>query len=388
MKKKVAVVFGGRSVEHEVSVITGLQVIENIDKEKYDVIPIYINKEGKWLTGDALLDFENFKNDNLKGLKEIILTSIYNDNKIYLHPEKIGLFSKKLIDNIDVVFPALHGTNGEDGTLQGVFELLNIPYVGGSVLGSAVGMDKIMMKSVFKAYELPMVDYIWFFRRKWDENKEEIIKEAEEKLGYPVFVKPANLGSSIGISKATDREKLKEAVEIAIRYDRKIIIEKGVENPREINCAVLGYDDKIKTSVCEEPVGWQDLLSYEDKYIKSNSKSGKGDRRIIPADLKDNIKEEIESLAKKAFMAVDGRGVARIDFLVDKDENIYVNEINTLPGSISYYLWEPAGITFKDLINELIEIAMEVHREKNKNMYSYDVDLFKQIDIKKKSIKS
>lgn len=387
MKKKVGVIFGGRSVEHEVSVITGLQVIENIDKSKYEVIPIYINKEGRWFTGNSLFKFKNFKENKLDDLKEVIVTPINGDNKIYSHPEKTGLFSKKLLGSIDVFFPALHGTNGEDGTLQGLFELLNIPYVGGGVLASAVGMDKIVMKSVFKAYGLPVVDYIWFYRKRWNDNKEELISEIGEKLGYPVFVKPANLGSSIGITKAKDRNKLEEAIEIAIRYDRKIIVEKGIEAPREINCAVMGYDDNLKTSLCEEPLGWQELLTYEDKYVKSNTKGAKGERRNIPADISDSLKEKIEDLAEQAFMSIDCRGCARIDFLVENNDTVYVNEINTMPGSISYYLWEPMGVSFKELVNQLIDIAFISQKEKKVNMYSYDVDLFKRIDIEGKAKK-
>ncbi|KPU26477.1 D-alanine--D-alanine ligase [Caloranaerobacter sp. TR13] len=386
MKKRVGVIFGGRSVEHEVSVITGLQVVENIDKSKYEVIPIYIDKDGKWLVGDSLSKFENFKNKEFRNVKEVVLTPNYNNNKIYSHPEKTNLFSKKILETLDIIFPAVHGTNGEDGTLQGLFELMNIPYVGGSVLASSVGMDKVMMKSVFKSYDLPMVDYIWFYRSRW-EDKEKLIEEIEDTLGYPVFVKPANLGSSIGISKANDRESLIKAIEVAIRYDRKIIVEKGVEKPREINCSVIGYDDKLKTSVCEEPIGWKELLSFEDKYIKSNTKGVKNSRRIIPANIPDDIKDKIEELAKKAFMAIDCRGIARIDFLLDDKNNIYVNEINTMPGSIAYYLWEPKGISFKELINQLIDIAIKSHDEKNKNMYSYDVNLFNKIDFQNKSSK-
>ncbi|MGF7056665.1 D-alanine--D-alanine ligase family protein [Brassicibacter mesophilus] len=381
MKKKVGVFFGGRSVEHEVSVITGMQIIENIDKTKYEVVPVYIDKEGKWYTGEALMNFKNFKNNNLKNLKEVILTPVYNDNKIYSHPETIGFLGKKLVEDIDVIFPALHGTNGEDGSLQGVFELLNLPYVGGGVLASSVGMDKILMKDVFKSYNLPIVDYMWFFRKRWYSEKDSIINEIESKLGYPVFVKPANLGSSVGISKAKDREKLIDAIEIAIRYDRKIIVEQSIENPREINCAVIGYEDKVKASLCEEPVGWKDLLTYEDKYVNSNTKGSKIGGRNIPADLPADITEKIQDLAKKAFMSIDCRGNARIDFLLDDAGNVYVNEINTLPGSIAYYLWEPMGISFKELITEMLEIAIEAHKEKNENMYSYDVDLFKRIEF-------
>ena len=383
MKKRVAIIFGGHSVEHEVSVITGIQVIENIDKEKYDVIPIYIDKEGKWFTGDSLKEFKNFKNSNLNDLQEVVLSANSDDNNLYLHPESIGLFKKKTIDQIDIVFPTIHGTNGEDGTIQGLFELMNIPYVGAGVLASSIGMDKILMKDVFKANGLPIVDYLWFYRSKWKEDKDEIIKDIEENLGYSVFVKPANLGSSIGISKAKDRESLIHAIEIAIRYDRKIIIEKSVENPREINCAVMGHDNNVESSLCEEPLGWEEILTFEDKYVKSNIKgAGKGgSRRIIPADIKDNIREKIEDIAKKSFIIIDGRGNARIDFLIDENNNIYINEINTLPGSIAFYLWEDKGYSFKKLIDEMINIAIEVHKDKNENMYSYDADLFNKVHL-------
>lgn len=381
MKKKVGVIFGGRSVEHEVSVITGLQVIENIDKSKYDVIPIYIDKEGKWLTGDSLLKFKNFKDKNLNDLKEVITTPIYNDKSIYSHPKNIGFLGKKLIEGIDIIFPAVHGTNGEDGTLQGLLELLNIPYVGAGVLASSVGMDKILMKAVFEHYNLPIVDYTWFFRSKWEEDREEVIKDIEAKLEYPVFVKPANLGSSVGISKAKDKDKLIQAIEIAIRYDRKIIVEKSIESPREINCAVMGYDNKVKASLCEEPLGWEELLSYEDKYVKSNTKGAKGDRRIIPADIDEALVKEIEDVAKRAFMSIDCKGNARIDFLINQEGKVFINEINTQPGSVAYYLWDPMGISFKDLVNELIDIALITHEDKDKNMYSYDVDLFNKIEL-------
>lgn len=383
MKKKVGIVFGGRSVEHEVSVITGLQVIENIDREKYDIVPIYIDKEGKWFTGNSLKEFKNFKNSNLNDLQEIVLSANTDDHNIYLHPESIGLFKKKIIDKIDIIFPTVHGTNGEDGTIQGLFELMNIPYVGGGVLASSVGMDKVLMKDVFKANDLPIVDYTWFYRSNWEDDKEVVIKDIEEKLGYSVFVKPANLGSSIGISKAKDRDSLINAIEIAIRYDKKIIIEKAVENPREINCAVMGYDDKVESSLCEEPLGWEEILTFEDKYVKSNIKgAGKGgSRRIIPADIEDNIREKIEDIAKKAFMVIDASGNSRIDFLIDENNNIYINEINTLPGSIAFYLWEDKGYSFKKLIDKMIEIALKVHENKNKNMYNYDADLFNKIHL-------
>jgi len=379
--KKVGVIFGGQSVEHEVSVITGMQVIENIDKSKYEVVPIYINKEGKWLTGPSLGDFKTYKEGNFKDAKQIVLSANRNDYNIYLHPDEAGLFGKKILGKLDIIFPALHGTYGEDGSTQGLFELMNIPYAGGGVLASSVGMDKILMKDVYRANNIPVVKYIWFYRREWEENREKVLADVEAEIGYPIFVKPANLGSSIGINKAKDKEGLIEAIDIAVNYDRKIIIEKAVENPREINCAVLGYDEELITSLCEEPLGWTEILSFEDKYIKSNSKGGKssGERRIIPADISDELRVEIEELAKRAFKVIDGKGTARIDFLLDENNKVYVNEINTLPGSIGFYLWEGKGYPFSKLIDELIEIALETHKEKNKNVYSYDVNLFGRI---------
>lgn len=379
--KRVGVIFGGRSVEHEVSVITGMQIMENMDKKKYEVVPIYITKEGKWLTGECLLDFGNFKKNDFKDAKEIFPTPVCGNNKLYANPEDVGLFGKKVLDTIDVVFPALHGTHGEDGTIQGLLELMDIPYTGGGVLASSVGMDKILMKDVYKSNGLPIVDYYWFYRSNWKKNEESVVKDIEEKLGYPVFVKPANLGSSIGINIAKDKEALLEAIEVAINYDRKIIIEKAVLNPREINCAVMGYDEEVITSLCEEPLGWKDVLTFEDKYVKSNAKGGKssGERRIIPAEITDDLKEKIEELAKKSFICIDGKGTARIDFLVDEQNNIFVNEINTLPGSIGFYLWEGKGYPFNKLIDELVNIALITHEEKKTNMYNFDANLFNRI---------
>ena len=379
--KKVGVVFGGRSVEHEVSVITGMQVMENIDKKKYEVVPIYISKEGKWLTGDCLLDFSNFKNNKLSEAQEIFVSPNCGNYNIYPNPESIGLFGKKVLGSLDVVFPALHGTHGEDGSIQGLFELMDIPYTGCGVLASSVGMDKILMKDVYKANGIPIVNYHWFYRSNWKNDKDSVVKEIEEKLQYPVFVKPANLGSSIGINIAKNQEALIEAIEVAVNYDRKVIIEQAVERPREINCAVLGYDKELTTSLCEEPLGWEDVLTFEDKYVKSNAKGGKssGERRIIPADISDQLRVKIEELAKQSFLCIDAKGTARIDFLVDKDENVFVNEINTIPGSFGFYLWEGKGYSFERLVDELINIAIATHEDKKSNMYNFDANLFNRI---------
>lgn len=379
--KNIGVLFGGKSVEHEVSVITGMQVIENLDKSKYNVIPVFIDKDGKWYTGKDLMKFENFKENKLSKLTEVVVTPTYGENKLFVHPEKAGLFGKKVVATLDAVFIALHGTNCEDGTIQGLFELMDIPYVSAGVIGSSVGMDKILMKDVFKTHKLPVVDYTWFFRQDWNDNKKAVLDKVENELKYPMFVKPSNLGSSIGISKANNRAELEESIEVAVAYDRKIIVEVGVENPREINCAVMGYDNSVQASLCEEPVGWKDLLTFEDKYVNSNAKGNKTGGRNIPADISEAKTKEIQETAIKSFKAIDCRGNARIDFLMDSEDNIYVNEINTQPGSVGYYLWEPMGINFKDLLSKLIDDAYKVYEEKNKNTYSYDVDLFSKVNF-------
>ncbi|SEF52268.1 D-alanine-D-alanine ligase [Caloramator fervidus] len=381
-KKNVLVMFGGRSVEHEVSVITGLQVVENIDKEKYNVIPLFITKQGEWYTGDVLLDIKNYRdlNELLKKANRVYIEPIPNNPYLKFYPEK-GLFKRtKDPIRIDVVFPALHGTHGEDGTIQGLLELCNIPYVGSGVLGSAVGMDKIIMKDIFKANGIPIVNYTWFLRKDYINDSEKVLKHIEEKLKYPMFVKPANLGSSIGISKAKNREELINAIEIAINYDRKVIVEEAVNNPMEINCSVIGFDNDYQASVLEQPVSWQEFLSFEDKYLRGNKNSGmKSAERRIPAPIEDAKASEIKELAIKVFKCLDCSGISRIDFLVEKDTmKIYVNEINTMPGSISFYLWEPTGIKFKDLIDKLIGYAILKNEEHNKNIYVFDTPLLKK----------
>ncbi|TFZ41203.1 D-alanine--D-alanine ligase [Soehngenia longivitae] len=376
--KNVGILFGGRSVEHEVSVITAMQIIENIDKTKFNPIPIYVNKNGEWLVSESFLKFESFKNEKYENVKKIILSPNYKDQNLYIHPNDIKLFTKKDLDSIDVFFPAFHGTNGEDGTIQGLLELIGLPYVGAGVLSSAVGMDKIIMKDIFKANDIPVVDYTYYYRSSWKTNKEAVLKDIESKITYPLFVKPANLGSSIGISKVKSNEDLESAIELAFSYDRKIIIEKAVEDPREINCAVMGYEDDLEVSLCEEPLGWKEILSFDDKYVKQDSKTTKGDKnKNIPANLSDEIRTKIENYAKLAFKSIDCRGNARIDFLV-KEEDVYVNEINTMPGSIAFYLWEGRGYSFKELISKMIDIAIKAQKDKEANMYTYDSNLFKR----------
>ncbi|MDI3480385.1 MAG: D-alanine-D-alanine ligase [Tepidanaerobacteraceae bacterium] len=380
----VAVMFGGRSVEHEVSVITGLQIMENIDKSKYRPIPIYLSKDGRWYTGEALTDIKNYQDISslIKKSREIVLLPTYNLKKFYFYPFKAGLLRKEPDGlQVDVALLAFHGAFGEDGCIQGLLELAGIPYTGPGVVGSGVGMDKIIMKHIFKSNDLPIVNYTWFFRKNYEKDPEATIENVESTLRYPVFVKPANLGSSIGISKAKSKKELIYAVEVASKYDRKIIVEEAVKEPIEINCSVMGKDDELSASLCEMPVSWQDFLSYDDKYMHNESmKTGmKGAARKIPAPISEEKAEEIKHLAKKAFKVLDCAGVARIDFLVEKESmKVYINEINTIPGSMAFYLWEPQGIKFQDLIDNLIGFAIERRREQENNIYSFDTNLLKK----------
>lgn len=381
MKKlRIGVIFGSRSVEHEVSIVTAQQVMEAINKNKYEIVPIYITKEGHWFTGEKLLELESFKD----------LPSLVSDSeRAYISPDpsvkSLVMVSKKWfrktsIKEIDVAFPLVHGTYGEDGTLQGLLELANIPYIGAGVLGSAIGMDKIAMKALFRENQLPIVKYIWFLRSEWKNKQEKIITKIETNLKYPFFVKPANLGSSIGISKAKNREDLVQALDVASHYDRRLIVEESLEGCIEINCSVFGNEEPIP-SVCEQPVSWEEFLNYDEKYLRGGKASGlKGLERRIPAPISQELTEKIQQLAIRAFRSIDCRGIARIDFLVNTENGeVFINEINTIPGSISFYLWEATGIKFPELIDRLIALAMDAFKEKSQTTYSYNSVLLKQI---------
>ena len=395
--KKIGVIFGGVTCEHEVSIVTGLQLIANIDKKKYEVLPIYIHSDGEWYVGDKLLDATIYKDfDSYKG----------GIDKGYIAPTRPGVIrpsrgflGKESFEKLDVVIPAMHGMNGEDGSLQGLLELANIPYTSSGVLGSSVGMDKILMKKVFEAHDLPVLPYTYFIRDEWNEDKNKVLEKIEEALTYPMFVKPSNLGSSIGISKAKDREGLINAIEIAVNYDSRVIVEKGVEKLTEINCSALGFGDDVKTSVCEQPVNWEEFLTFEDKYMRGSkgaksAKSSSGttnklgikqggmesmDRRI-PANIPENQTNEIQDLTKKTFKCLNSKGVVRIDYIIDNEENkVYINEINTIPGSFSFYLWRHNGLEYPELIDKLVEIAEKANEEKNKNNYTYKSDIIGNI---------
>lgn len=378
MKIKIAVFFGGRSVEHEVSVISALQAIDSLNKDKYDVLPIYITKTGQWLTGEGLLEISNYK--NLKALisncDEVRIVPHANAGKLVQLRE--GLFKKSIEHQVDLAFPILHGTFGEDGAIQGVFELMGVPYVGCNVLSSATGMDKIYTKMILRENGIPVLDFISFFLKDWLENETGLRQQIKEKLGYPVIVKPANTGSSVGISKVDSEEELREAVDQAASFSRRILIEPMVTQLREINCSVLGDYEQAEASPCEEPLRSGEILSYQDKYVADSSKGMSGAKRKLPADLPAAQAEEIQSLAIATFKALDCAGVARIDFLIDeKDQRVYVNEINAIPGSLSFYLWKAGGKSYPQLLDDMISVALKAQRERNNVIYTYEeVNLF------------
>ncbi len=382
MKTNVAVFFGGRSVEHEISVLSALQAIAAMDKDKYNIVPVYITKKGRWMTGEALLDIRNYKDmQALEGkTTEVFMRPEYGDYNLY-EAKAGGLFSKgnKVVENIHVVLPVLHGTNGEDGIFEGVLETIGIPFAGCNTLSSANGMDKITMKMILREEGIPVVDYVWCTDKQWLADKDAIVKKVEEKLGYPVIVKPANLGSSVGIGKAADRAQLIEKVNEAEKFSSRIIIEHMIEQLKEINCSVLGDCDDHQSSVCEEPIKSGDFLSYEDKYMggtKTNAGMQASDKRI-PAQIPEETSEKIRKMAGDTFRVLSCHGVSRVDVMIDEaDGNIYVNEINTIPGSLSFYLWEASGISFPKLMDTLVQLALKRKREQEKKTFTYDHNIF------------
>lgn len=385
-KINVGVIFGGRSVENEISVLTAIQAMEALDTEKYDITPIYISKEGQWYTGEALRKSENYRHmDKLFAqCSKVYIRPIYGDNNLY--KAKKPIFGSDVVAQLDVIIPALHGTNCEDGSFQGAIEMTGIPYAGCNVLASANGMDKITMKMILAESGIPVIDYTWFSDKEWFDAQERVIERVETKLSYPLIVKPADSGSSVGISAVHDRKELIEAVENAVTYSKRIIVEKLVEKLKEINCSVLGNYYECEASVCEAPIRSGEILSYADKYLgggkgsKGAVKQSEGMRstvREIPANLPEKSTEFIRTTAVETFKALSCDGVSRIDFMIDEaTDKIYVNEINTIPGSLSFYLWEATGVSFSELLERLIAIAFQRKRDSSFKTTSYKENIF------------
>ncbi|MDE6345310.1 MAG: D-alanine--D-alanine ligase [Muribaculaceae bacterium] len=379
MKTNIGVFFGGRSTEHEISVISASQAMHAINREKYDVTPIYITKDGKWYTGQELFEVKNYRHipELLAKCEEVYMRPVYDDYNLYR--KKKPLFGSDVLTKLDVVIPVLHGSNGEDGIFEGVLETVGIPYAGCNTLSSANGMDKITMKMILQANDVPVVDYVWFTDKQWYSQKDALIKKIEDKIGYPVIVKPANLGSSVGIGRADNREELIAKIEDAEKYSTRLIVEDLVENLQEINCSVLGDCDEYQMSVLEEPIKSGEILSYEDKYM-GGTKGAKGmqaSQKRIPAELPDSETAKIKFLAGETFRVLSCHGVSRVDVIVDaKTREIYVNEINTIPGSLSFYLWEATGISFDKLMDRLVSLALKRKREQKLKTVSYDQNIF------------
>jgi len=389
----IGIIFGGQSPEHEVSVITALQVVAAMDGRLYRPIPIYIAKDGGWFTGNELLNLEAYKD-----LDTLTIIS----QQVHLQKKSVGgvslvadvpkkWFGKQILHiPLDMMFIALHGGEGENGGVQGICETFGIPYCGSGILGSSLGMDKVISKMVCRDQGIPIVPFVSFKEHEWANREDQHLDECE-KLGYPMIVKPARLGSSIGIARVEDRNELDAAIEDAFRYDDKIVVEHAVPNLREINCSVMGDVRNAKASVLEEPLTGEKLLSFQEKYMRNDGQQGaKGGGtkdagtsagmasldRVIPAPLSDDKTKQIQTLAVNVFQLFECAGLARIDFLMDSvTEEVYFNEINTIPGSFSFYLWEPSGVPFHRLVHELIQMALKKHKERSRFVRTYKTNL-------------
>lgn len=377
--KTIGLFFGGRSVEHDVSIVSADIINKGFLKlkDEYKVVPVYVNPRGEWIVFKTFPSFRELKSKNSSKSN---VRLVFNPRFEKLVLKKNWSFGKKI--EIDVAFPLFHGTNGEDGTFQGFFETVNVPYAGPAVLGSALGMDKVITKDICRSNDIPVVDYFWFYREEWEKNKEFIKEKIKSKLHFPIFIKPSNLGSSVGITKAEDDRSLEDAIEVAVRYARKIIAEQGVSNVQEINCAVLGFKEK-ETSLLEEPVHYSKFLTFEEKYIGGGKKmggtmAGAKSKIKIPAPVEKEVEEKIKSLAVKIFGILECSGISRVDFLVDRgNNNVFVNEINTIPGSLQQHLWKASGLELPELLKKAVSLALDSFIEKKKNLTRFESALLK-----------
>ncbi|MCL2637331.1 MAG: D-alanine--D-alanine ligase [Oscillospiraceae bacterium] len=392
MRIKLAVFFGGKSVEHEVSVITALQAIGALDTSKYDVIPVYIDKNNCMYTGIMTGRIESYADLALLKRQSIRVFPVRDGNKALLVKYPAG-FAKKVISEIDIAFPLGHGTNVEDGALQGLLEFLGVPYVGCDVHSAAVGMNKFTQKILLKHEGIPVLDCVKFSASEYFADVEAVIKTIEDKIGFPAVIKPINLGSSVGIKVAESANNCEEALEHAFMFSGEIIAERAVQNLREINVSVLGDRDGAEASECEEPISKDEILSYDDKY-KSNSKGRKNAgmaslSRKIPADIPSELREKIRTLAVQSFRALGCSGVARIDFLYDdKNGELFYNEINTVPGSLAFYLWEPVGVKYPELLDKIINLALKRERENKAVNFSFETNILSNVKLGVKGSKT
>lgn len=374
---KIGVIFGGETVEHEVSIISALQAISNIDKEKYEVVPLYISKERIWYTGEVLKDINFYKNFDRSQVKQVVL---YKKNKEFRVKSVDGIFNRD-ITWIDIALPIVHGNNVEDGSLIGYLDTLGICYVGSRVLGSSIAQDKVVMKEVMAYNNIPVVDYTWFYDYEYIRNKKEVLKKIKE-VGYPVVVKPATLGSSVGITYVKSDKEIESAIEEAINYDVKVVVEKAILNLVEVNASVIGNYETKKVSSLEEVMGSDEILSFKDKYLSSSKSKGmEATSRVIPARISEELTKEIKDTSLKVCDVLNLSGVVRIDFLIDgKTNKFYVNEPNTIPGSLAFYLWKYDGLEYRELLNEIIDLALKEYKQRVKKVNSFESNILENFN--------
>ncbi len=384
-KPTIGVFFGSRSPEHDISIITGELIISGLKGLNYKVVPVYFSKEGIWYINQKLGELSFFQKDiwDLKNWHKFYLDLEKSKGKIVL--VKKGIIKKTI--TIDIAFPAFHGKYGEDGTIQGLWEIFNIPYVGCDVSACSLAKDKILTKLLYKANDIPTVDFVYFYKYEWEKLKEEILKEIHQKLKYPLFVKPARLGSSIGIKKVKDERELIDSIETALYYDDKVLVENGIENVRDLTCAILGNYDDLFASLVQESLYEKDFFSFEDKYLKDGgAQIGKAlEKIVIPANIPDNINKQVQEMAKKIFKLIGGSGIARIDFLYDdRNQKVYANEINPLPGTLYHHLFKKSGIELSVLLEKLIALAIGRNKDKNKLISTFSSSVLKSSNLKGK----
>lgn len=388
MRTKVAVLFGGKSVEHEVSVISGIQAFCALDREKYDPIPLYISKDNCFYTGAHMGQIESYRDlkQCLAQATRVLPVPGANGVDLIRFPQK--KFGNPVVDTFEVAVPVVHGTNVEDGTLMGFLEMLGVPYTGCDVTSSALGMDKFAMKAVLQQAGIPVLPALCFTGRETATDIQSVMDRIENEIGYPVIVKPINLGSSVGITKASNRDKLAQALDTACGYAARILVEHAIEPLHEINCAVLGDIDHAVPSVCEEPLTGDEILSYTDKYVSGGKDGGAKSsgmsslKRRMPADISPEMTQTVQQMAVQTFRALDCCGVSRVDLLHDvTNGKLYVNEINTIPGSLAFYLFEAAGIPFAELLDKMIQLAFKRQRNRRTLTFSYDTNLLSQVSF-------
>ncbi len=393
-KIQLGVIFGSRSCEREVAIISAVQLMNHVNPEKYDVIPVYIAPDGRWYTGEALRKVQTFTDFEKADVQQVHLDLTAGSGALTAIKPGKGLFGKPeqvIVARLEVCVIVMHGLNGEDGTLQGLLELANLPYTSTGVAGSAVGMDKIMMKKFFAGCGFPVLPGCWFTAAKYRADPEAAVRKVEAELGWPVYVKPANLGSSIGVSRADDPESFAEAMELAFEYDRRVLVEKGLDKPIELNCSVIGFDGECEASPIEMPISHEETLTFKEKYLAGGGTKSSGMaslHRVLPAPIPDERREEIQDLSRRIFTELDCKGVVRIDYMWDRaTDKLFITEINTIPGSLAFYLWEAAGVKYSQLIDRMVEIALKAHREKNHRNYSFTSDILKGVVVGTKGAK-